>query len=126
VEFVTFVFVLNTNVIFLNQFSTKTAIKNTKMTTQQFKQSQIISGSIMILSLITYLYMDWKLGYKGSYYFLTKAIFQLSLASISHFSMINLKANHPEKYNPTLHKILVCIWGIMGVLQIIDFFSLLF
>jgi hypothetical protein len=120
------VFVLNTNVIFLNQFSTKTAIKNTKMTTQQFKQSQIISGSIMILSLITYLYMDWKLGYKGSYYFLTKAIFQLSLASISHFSMINLKANHPEKYNLTLHKILVGIWGIMGLLQIIDFFSFLF
>jgi hypothetical protein len=96
------------------------------MTTQQIKQSQIISGSIMILSLITYLYMDWKLAYKGSYYILTKSICQLSLASISHFNMINLKANHPEKYNPTLHKILVCTWGIMGLLQIIDFFSFLF
>lgn len=96
------------------------------MTTQQFKVSQIISGSIMILSLITYIYMDWKLAYKGSYNILTKGIFQLSLASISHFNMINLKDNHPEKYNPTLHKILVGIWGVMGVLQIIDFFSFLF
>ena len=96
------------------------------MTTQQFKVSQIISGSIMILSLITYIYMDWKLAYKGSYYILIKGIFQLSLASISHFNMINLKDNHPEKYNPTLHKILVGTWGIMGLLQIIDFFSFLF
>ena len=80
----------------------------------------------MILSLITYLYMDWKLGYKGSYYILTKGIFQLTLASTGHFSMINLKANHPEKYNPTLHTILVGIWGVMGLLQIIDFFSFLF
>ena len=93
------------------------------MTTQQFKVSQIISGSIMILSLITYLYMDWKLGYKGSYYILTKSICQLSLASISHFNMINLKDNHPEKYNPTLHKILVGIWGLVGILGIIDFIT---
>jgi hypothetical protein len=96
------------------------------MTTQQFKVSQIISGSIMIVSLITYLYMDLKLEYEGSYYILTKGIFQLSLASISHFNMKNFKANHPEKYNPTLHKILVGIWGVMGVLQIINFFSSLF
>lgn len=80
----------------------------------------------MIVSLITYLYMDLKLEYEGSYYILTKGIFQLSLASISHFNMINFKANHPEKYNPTLHKILVGIWGVMGVLQIINFFSSLF
>jgi ABC-type thiamin/hydroxymethylpyrimidine transport system permease subunit len=67
--------------------------------------------------------MDWKLGYKGSYYILTKGIFQLTLASTGHFSMINLKANHPEKYNPTLHKILVGIWGLVGILGIIDFIT---
>lgn len=93
------------------------------MTTQQFKVFQIITGSIMIISLITYFYMDWKLGYRGSYYFLTKGIFQLSLASSFHFSMKNLKTHHPEKYNPTLHKILVGIWGVLGVILIIDFFT---
>jgi hypothetical protein len=67
--------------------------------------------------------MDWKLGYKGSYYILTKGIFQLTLASISHFNMKNIKANHPEKYNPTLHKILVGIWGLVGILGIIDFIT---
>jgi hypothetical protein len=37
--------------------------------------------------------------------------------------MKNIKANHPEKYNPTLHKILVATWGLVGVLGIIDFIT---
>jgi hypothetical protein len=54
---------------------------------------------------------------------LQKAFLQLSLASTSHFSMINLKANHPEKYNPTLHKILVGIWAVMVILLLTNFLN---
>jgi len=47
------------------------------MPTQQFKQSQINTGKIMIVTLITYLYVDWKLEYEGSYFILTKGIFTI-------------------------------------------------
>jgi hypothetical protein len=126
VEFIPLVFVLHINIILLNQRSTKTAIKPIKMTTQKFKVLQTISGSIMIILLITYLYMDWKLGYRGLYYSLIKAIFQIFLALTWHFGMVNLKINQPEKYKPTLHKVLVGIWGVLGVIQIIDLFTKLF
>ncbi len=96
------------------------------MTTQQLKVFQTISGCIMIISVITYFYMDWKLDYKGLYYQLAKGIFQISLAFTWHFSMVSQKINNPEKYKPTLHKVLVGIWGVLGVIQIIDFFMLLF
>lgn len=125
-EFVTLVFILNINVIFLNQFSIKVAIKNTKMITQQLKVLQTICGSIMIISVITYFYMDWKLDYDGLYYKLTKGISQISLALTFHFSMVSQKINQPEQYKPNLHKTLVGIWGFMGIIQIISFFSLLF
>ena len=123
IEFVPILLVLNINLILLNELCKKTAIEPIKMTTQQLKVFQIISGSIMIKSLITYFYMDWKLGYRGSYYFFTKGIFQLSLASTWHFSMKNLKTYHPEKYYPNLHKIFVGVWGIMGVILIVDFLT---
>lgn len=96
------------------------------MTTQKLKVLQAISGSIMIISLITYFYMDWKLDYEGLYYKLTKGIFQVFLALTWHFAMVNQKINKPEKYNPMVHKVLVGIWGVMGIIQIIDFFLLLF
>jgi hypothetical protein len=95
------------------------------MTTQQLKVSQAICGSIMIVSLITYMYMDWKLDYEGLYYKLTKGIFQVFLALTFHFSMVNQKINQPEKYKPTLHKILVGVWGVLGIIQIIDVLRLL-
>lgn len=96
------------------------------MTTQQLKVLQTICGSIMTISVITYFYMDWKLDYDGLYYKLTKGVFQVFLALTWHFSMLNLKINKPEKYNPTSHKILVGMLGVLGVIQIIDFFLLLF
>jgi hypothetical protein len=95
------------------------------MTTQQLKVSQAICGSIMIVSLITYMYMDWKLDYEGLYYKLTKGIFQVFLALTFHFSMLSQKINQPEKYKPTLHKILVGVWGFLGIIQIIDVLRLL-
>ena len=96
------------------------------MITKNLKTLQAICGVIMIISIITYFYMDWKLDYKGLYYSLTKGIFQVFLALTWHFSMVNLKINQPEKYKPTLHKVLVGIWGVLGVIQIIDFFTKLF
>lgn len=96
------------------------------MTTQQLKVLQTICGSIMIISVITYFYMDWKLDYEGLYYKLTKGIFQISLALTFHFSMVSQKINQPEKYKPTLHKILVGVWGFLGIIQIIDVLRLLF
>ena len=120
------VFVLHINLILLNQRSKKTAIKPIKMTTQKLKVLQAICGSIMIISLVTYFYMDWKLDYEGLYYKLAKGIFQVFLALTWHFGMLNLKITKPEKYKPTLHKVLVGIWGFMGIIQVIDFFLLLF
>lgn len=96
------------------------------MTTQKLKIFQAICGIIMIVSVITYMYMDWKLDYEGLYYKLAKGIFQLSLALTFHFSMVSQKINQPEKYNPTLHKILVGVWGFIGIIQIIDVLRLLF
>lgn len=96
------------------------------MTTQQLKVFQAISGIIMIVSLATYMYMDWKLDYEGIYYKLTKGIFQVFLALTFHFSMVSQKINQPEKYKPTLHKILVGVWGVLGIIQIIDVLRLLF
>jgi hypothetical protein len=96
------------------------------MTTQKLKLFQAICGIIMIVSVITYMYMDWKLDYEGVYYKLAKGIFQLSLALTFHFSMVSQKINQPEKYNPTLHKILVGVWGFLGIIQIIDVLRLLF
>lgn len=96
------------------------------MTTQKLKLFQAICGIIMIVSVITYMYMDWKLDYEGLYYKLAKGIFQLSLALTFHFSMVSQKINQPEKYNPTLHKILVGVWGFLGIIQIIDVLRLLF
>jgi hypothetical protein len=96
------------------------------MTTQQLKVLQAICGSIMIASLATYMYMDWKLDYEGPYYKLTKGIFQVFLALTFHFSMVSQKINQPEKYKPTLHKILVGVWGFLGIIQIIDVLRLLF
>ncbi len=95
------------------------AIKNLKIL-------QAIFGSLMIISLITYFYMDWKLDYTGLYYTLVKGVFQVCLALTWHFGMLNLKITKPEKYKPNLHKVLVGIWGVMGVIQIINFFLLLF
>lgn len=96
------------------------------MTTQKLKLFQAICGIIMIVSVITYMYMDWKLDYEGLYYKLAKGIFQLSLALTFHFSMLYQKINQPEKYKPTLHKILVGVWGFLGIIQIIDVLRLLF
>ena len=96
------------------------------MTTQQLKVFQTISGCIMIISVITYFYMDWKLDYDGLYYKLTKGISQISLALTFHFSMVSQKINQPEKYKPTLHKILVSVWFFLGIIQIIDVLLLLF
>ncbi len=96
------------------------------MTTQKLKILQAICGIIMIVSVITYMYMDWKLDYEGLYYKLAKGIFQLSLALTFHFSMVSQKINQPEKYNPTLHKILVGVWGFLGIIQVIDVLRLLF
>lgn len=96
------------------------------MTTQQLKVFQTISGCIMIISVITYFYMDWKLDYEGLYYKLAKGIFQVFLALTFHFSMVSQKINQPEKYKPTLHKILVGVWGVLGIIQIVDVLRLLF
>lgn len=96
------------------------------MTTQKLKTLQAICGSIMLISVFTYFYMDWKLDYEGLYYTLAKGIFQLSLALTFHFSMLHQKINQPEKYKPTLHKILVGIWGFLGIIQLIDVLRLLF
>lgn len=96
------------------------------MTTQKLKILQAICGSIMLISVITYFYMDWKLDYEGLYYKLAKGIFQLSLALTFHFSMLYQKINQPEKYKPTLHKILVGVWGFLGIIQLIDVLRLLF
>ncbi|MER0441128.1 hypothetical protein [Emticicia sp. W12TSBA100-4] len=96
------------------------------MTTQKLKIFQAICGSIMIVSAITYMYMDWQLDYEGLYYKLAKGIFQLFLALTFHFSMLYQKINQPEKYNPTLHKILVGVWGFLGIIQVIDVLRLLF
>lgn len=96
------------------------------MTTQKLKIFQAICGSIMIVSAITYMYMDWKLDYEGLYYKLAKGIFQLFLALTFHFSMLYQKINQPEKYKPTLHKILVGVWGFLGIIQVIDVLRLLF
>jgi hypothetical protein len=120
------VFVLNINTILLNQCLKKTAIKTTKMITKNLKTLQAICGSIMTISLIMYLYMDWKLDYEGLYYKLAKGIFQVFLALTWHFGMLSLKITKSEKYKPTLHKVLVGIWGFMGIIQVIDFFLLLF
>lgn len=96
------------------------------MTTQQLKVFQTISGCIMIISVITYFYMDWKLDYEGLYYKLAKGIFQVFLALTFHFSLLHQKINQPEKYKPTLHKILVGVWGVLGIIQIVDVLRLLF
>lgn len=96
------------------------------MITKNLKTLQAICGSIMIISLITYFYMDWQLDYDGLYYKLAKGVFQVFLALTWHFSMVSQKINKPEKYNPKVHKVLVGILGVMGIIQIIDFFLLLF
>lgn len=96
------------------------------MTTQKLKIFQAICGSIMIVSAVTYMYMDWQLDYEGLYYKLAKGIFQLFLALTFHFSMLYQKINQPEKYKPTLHKILVGVWGFLGIIQVIDVLRLLF
>jgi hypothetical protein len=73
------------------------------LSTQKLKALQMICGIPMIIALIIYLYMDWKLDYKGIYYDLTKGIFQLLLALTWHFGMSYTKITRPEKYNSTLH-----------------------
>lgn len=96
------------------------------MTTQRLKIVQAICGSIMLISLFTYMYMDFKLDDEGLYYKLAKGIFQVFLALTFHFSMLYQKINQPEKYKPTLHKILVGVWGFIGIIQLIDVIRLLF
>lgn len=60
---------------------------------------------------------------RGEYYELIKGLFHLSLALTFHFGMLQTKATTPEKYNSTLHKMLVGGWGLAGILEIIDFIT---
>ncbi|MFY7908377.1 MAG: hypothetical protein ACOVO2_02435 [Emticicia sp.] len=93
------------------------------MNIKNLKPIQYVFGSIMLVLFGFYLYMTLFKEQRGEYYELIKGVFHLSLALTFHFGMLQTKATTPEKYNPTLHKILVATWGLVGVIGIIDFIA---
>ncbi len=96
------------------------------MNIQKLKTLQAICGSIMVVCLVTYIYMDWKLDYNGQYYLLVKGLFLSFLALTFHFGLSLQKITEPAKYKPVLHTILVGIWGTFGVITVVNFLMKLF
>lgn len=87
------------------------------------KPLHIIVGSIMLILFGYYIYMTLNKDARGEYYELVKGVFYLSLAWMFHLGMLDTKANKPEKYKSSTHKILVGIWGFLGIMGILDFIT---
>jgi hypothetical protein len=75
------------------------------LSTQKLKALQMICGIPMIIALIIYLYMDWKLDYKGIYYDLTKGI---------------LECHIPKSQGPkSIIQLCILCWSLFGDLWVL-------
>jgi hypothetical protein len=91
------------------------------MNTLNLKTLQAVCGITTIIMLIVSFYVKYQLK-NEAFYDLTRGIFSIFLALTFHFSMTNIKKTKPQKYKPFLHKLVVGIWALLGIIHIIDFF----
>jgi L-cystine uptake protein TcyP (sodium:dicarboxylate symporter family) len=80
---------------------------------------QITATVIALVSLALRIYQD----YSDKVYIdknLVQGILGLSLATSFHFMMVGLKESKPEKYQKTMHWILVGSWGLVGLINLLE------